>query len=54
MNVAFDTAFLRAQYKIKKTGKTAIAVTEFHASLKSFAFDAVALKILKGEIFYEP
>lgn len=43
VNVAFDTAFLRAQYKIRKEAKTAIADTEFHASLKSFSFDAVAL-----------
>ena len=43
INVAFDTVFLRAQYKIKKEAKTAIATTEFHASLKSFLFDSVAL-----------
>ena len=43
INVAFDTVFLRAQYKIKKETKTAIATTEFHASLKSFLFDSVAL-----------
>lgn len=43
INVVFDIIFLRAQYKIKKASQTAIAVSEFHASLKSFAFDAVAL-----------
>ena len=43
VNVAFDVVLLRAQYKVKKSAQTAIAVTEFHASLKSFAFDAVAL-----------
>ena len=43
INVAFDTVFLRAQYKIKKEAKTAIATTEFHTSLKSFLFDSVAL-----------
>ena len=43
INVAFDTVFLKAQHKIKKETKTPIAVTEFHASLKSFLFDAVAL-----------
>lgn len=43
VNVAFDAIFLRAQYKIKKTNKTAIVVTEFNTSLKCFAFDAVAL-----------
>lgn len=43
VNVAFDTVFLKAQYKIKKENKTSIAVTEFHASLKSFLFDTVAL-----------
>lgn len=43
INVAFDTFFLSAQYKIKKKSKTTIANTEFHASLKSFLFDAVAL-----------
>lgn len=43
INVAFDTVFLRTQYKIKKEAKTAIATTEFHASLKSFLFDSVAL-----------
>lgn len=43
INVAFDAVFLRAQYKIKKEAKTAIADTEFHSSLKSFSFDAVAL-----------
>lgn len=43
INVAFDAVFLRAQYKIKKETKTAIATTEFHASLKSFLFDSVAL-----------
>lgn len=43
INVAFDTFFLQAQYKIKKESKTAIANTEFHASLKSFLFDSVAL-----------
>ena len=43
INVAFDTVFLRAQYKIKKEAKTAIATTEFHASLESFLFDSVAL-----------
>lgn len=43
VNVAFDTYFLQAQYKIKKQMKTAIADTEFHASLKSFSFDTVAL-----------
>lgn len=54
INVAFDTFFLRAQYKIKKESKTAIANTEFHASLKSFLFDAVALvSILVCWIFRE-
>lgn len=43
VNVAFDAVFLRAQYMIKRSAQTAVAVTEFHASLKSFAFDAVAL-----------
>ena len=43
VNVAFDAIFLRAQYKIKKEANTAIANTEFHTTLKSFAFDAVAL-----------
>lgn len=43
INVTFDTIFLVAQYKIKKQAKTAIADTEFHTTLKSFAFDAVAL-----------
>lgn len=43
INVTFDVIFLIAQYKIKKEIKTAIANTEFHTSLKSFAFDAVAL-----------
>lgn len=43
INVAFDTVFLKAQHKIKKETKTPIAVTEFHASLKSLLFDAVAL-----------
>ena len=43
INVAFDAFFVRAQYKIKKSTETAIAVTEFHATLKSFAFDTVAL-----------
>ena len=43
INVAFDAVFLKAQYKIKKETKTAIATTEFHASLKSFLFDSVAL-----------
>lgn len=43
VNVAFDTAFLRAQYRIKKETGTAIAATEFHAALKSFLFDSVAL-----------
>lgn len=43
INVAFDAYFLRAQYRIRKANRTAIAVTEFHASLKSFSFDAVAL-----------
>lgn len=43
VNVAFDAVFLRAQYKIKKEAKTAIATTEFHAALKSFLFDSVAL-----------
>ena len=37
INVAFDTVFLRAQYKIKKEAKTAIATTEFHASLKMWS-----------------
>lgn len=43
INVAFDAIFLRAQYKIRKEEKTAIANTEFYATLKSFSFDAVAL-----------
>ena len=43
INVAFDTYFLQAQYKIKKKSRTTIAVTEFHTALKSFAFDTVAL-----------
>lgn len=43
VNVAFDAVFLRAQYRIKKEAKTAIAATEFQAALKSFLFDSVAL-----------
>lgn len=43
INVAFDTYFLQAQYKIKKKSRTTIAITEFHTALKSFAFDTVAL-----------
>lgn len=43
VNVAFDAVFLRAQYRIKKETKTAIAATEFQAALKSFLFDSVAL-----------
>ena len=43
INVAFDTYFLQAQYKIKKKSRTTIAITEFHTALKSFAFDMVAL-----------
>lgn len=43
INVVFDAIFLRAQYKIKQKEKTTIANTEFHATLKSFCFDAVAL-----------
>lgn len=43
INVAFDTFFLQAQYKIKKQSRTTIAITEFHTALKSFAFDTVAL-----------
>lgn len=43
INVAFDAIFLMAQYKIKQKEKTAIANTEFYATLKSFSFDAVAL-----------
>lgn len=54
VNVAFDVYFLQAQYKIKKAFNTAIATTEFHATLKSFAFDAVALvSILICWIFRE-
>lgn len=43
INVVFDAIFVRAQYKIKKQINTAIANTEFHSSLKSLAFDSVAL-----------
>lgn len=43
INVAFDTYFLQAQYKIRKKSKTTIAITEFHTALKSFSFDLVAL-----------
>lgn len=43
INVAFDTFFLQAQYKIKKQSRTTIAITEFHTALKNFAFDTVAL-----------
>ncbi|MGN0613063.1 MAG: cation transporter [Porcipelethomonas sp.] len=43
INVAFDSYFLAAQYKIKKSSGSSISVSQFHASLKSFSFDAIAL-----------
>ena len=43
INVACDAYFVAAQYKIKRELRTAIATTEFYTSLKSLAFDAVAL-----------
>ena len=43
VNVAVDAYFVRAQYRLKKTSRTAIAEVEFRNALKNIAFDSVAL-----------
>lgn len=43
INVAFDTFFLKEQYKIKKGGGSELTDAKFYSTLKCFAFDMVAL-----------
>lgn len=43
VNVIFDAVFLRAQYNIRKNGKSGITNTKFYSELKCLAFDAAAL-----------
>lgn len=54
INVIFDAIFVRAQYKVKKIAKSALADAKFYTELKSLAFDAAALiSILACWVFRE-
>lgn len=43
INVTIDSYFLAAQYKINKSSRSSISVSQFRACLKSFSFDTIAL-----------
>lgn len=43
INVTIDSYFLAAQYKINKSSRSSISVSQFRTCLKSFSFDTIAL-----------
>lgn len=43
INVLSDANFVRAQYKIKKNGKSELTNAKFYSELKNLAFDSAAL-----------
>lgn len=43
INVTIDSYFLAAQYKINKSSRSSISVSQFRTCLKSFSFDTIAI-----------